>query len=275
MTKNRLDIKLVELGLVESRNLAQRLVMAGSVRVNGQMLLKPSQMVSDEDRLEIVEKQKFVSRGGEKLEAALVAFHLTELGGFSCADIGASTGGFTDCLLQHGAESVISVDSGHGDFHWKLRTDPRVTLMEHTNARSLISLPKPVQLVCVDVSFISLRILFPVIRNWMIEKGGTLVTLIKPQFEAGREEADKGKGVIRDPEIHARVLHDVLSAAQNDGFGIKGLIMSPLEGPKGNREFLAHFVFPGSTRTDLDSLIKEAMKAHPITEHDNSPGEIK
>jgi 23S rRNA (cytidine1920-2'-O)/16S rRNA (cytidine1409-2'-O)-methyltransferase len=263
VTKERLDIRLVELGLVETRNLAQRLVMAGSVRVNGQMVLKPSQLVTDEAILELVQKQKFVSRGGEKLEAALEAFNLTELTGFSCADIGASTGGFTDCLLQHGASSVVSVDSGHGDFHWKLRTDPRVTLMEHTNARSLTVLPKPVQMVCVDVSFISLRILFPVIKGWLQPDGGTLVTLIKPQFEAGREEADKGKGVIRDPAIHARVLGDVLNAAQKEGFAVKGLIMSPLEGPKGNREFLAHFVFPGEPRPDLQPIIKAAVGSTP------------
>lgn len=259
MEKIRLDLRLVELGMIESRNLAQRMIMAGSVRVDGQMVLKPSQMVTGESRLELVEKQRFVSRGGEKLEAALQAFHLTELAGYSCADIGASTGGFTDCLLQHGAESVISVDSGHGDFHWKLRTDPRVTLMEHTNARNLISLPKPVQLVCVDVSFISLRILFPVIKGWLGTDGGSAVTLIKPQFEAGREEADKGRGVIRDPEIHARVLADVLTAAQKDGFGVEGLILSPLEGPKGNREFLTHLLFPGKPRDDLDQLIQSVI----------------
>lgn len=259
MTKERLDIRLVELGLVESRNLAQRMVMAGSVRVDGQMVLKPSQMVNPEAKLELVEKQKFVSRGGEKLEAALTAFGLTELQGYSCADIGASTGGFTDCLLQHGADTVISVDSGHGDFHWKLRTDPRVTLMEHTNARNLVTLPAPVQLICVDVSFISLRILFPVIKTWLQPASGQLVTLIKPQFEAGREEADRGKGVIRDPAIHSRVLTDVLNSAQSEGFGVNGLILSPLEGPKGNREFLAGFSLPGEPRNDLPSLIAKAL----------------
>jgi 23S rRNA (cytidine1920-2'-O)/16S rRNA (cytidine1409-2'-O)-methyltransferase len=259
VTKERLDIRLVELGLVESRNLAQRLVMAGSVRVDGQMVLKPSLMITPESVVELVEKQKFVSRGGEKLEAALVAFGLTELNGQACADIGASTGGFTDCLLQHGAASVISVDSGHGDFHWKLRTDPRVTLMEKTNARSLTTLPAAVKLVCVDVSFISLRILFPVFKGWLQQEGGQLVTLIKPQFEAGREEADKGKGVIRDPAIHARVLLDVLTAAQQEGFGINGLILSPLEGPKGNREFLAHYTYPGNPRGDLSEMVKTAV----------------
>ncbi|NMB60386.1 MAG: TlyA family RNA methyltransferase [Chloroflexi bacterium] len=259
VTKERLDIRLVELGLVESRNLAQRLVMAGSVRVDGQMVLKPSQMILPESVVELVEKQKFVSRGGEKLDAALVAFGLEDLNGLPCADIGASTGGFTDCLLQHGATSVISVDSGHGDFHWKLRTDPRVTLLEHTNARNLVTLPGPVKLVCVDVSFISLRILFPVIKGWLQSDGGQLVTLIKPQFEAGREEADKGKGVIRDPAIHTRILKDVLSAAQEEGFRVNGLILSPLEGPKGNREFLAHYTYPGTSRNDIYTLIKEAM----------------
>jgi 23S rRNA (cytidine1920-2'-O)/16S rRNA (cytidine1409-2'-O)-methyltransferase len=261
MTKERLDIRLVELGLVESRNLAQRMVMAGSVRVDGQMVLKASQMIGPEAVVELVEKQKYVSRGGEKLEAALEAFGLTTLDGLACADIGASTGGFTDCLLQHGAATVISVDSGHGDFHWKLRTDPRVTLMEHTNARNLVTLPTNVRLVCVDVSFISLRILFPVIKGWLQADGGQLVTLIKPQFEAGREEADKGRGVIRDPAIHTRVLRDVLAAAQAEGFGVKGLILSPLEGPKGNHEFLAHYIFPGKPGIDLEKMIHAAVAA--------------
>jgi 23S rRNA (cytidine1920-2'-O)/16S rRNA (cytidine1409-2'-O)-methyltransferase len=261
MTKNRLDIKLVESGLVESRNLAQRMVMAGSIRVNGQMILKSSHLVGDDELLEVVEKQKYVSRGGEKLEAALSAFILLDLNGKRCADIGASTGGFTDCLLQHGAKTVISVDSGHGDFHWKLRNDPRVSLYEQTNARNLESLPNPVDLVCVDVSFISLRILFPVIAAWLKDNGGEVVTLIKPQFEAGREEADRGRGVIRDPEIHAKVLQAVLEAAQKEGFGVSGLIPSPLEGPKGNREFLAHFVFPGTERNDLKELIRKVIKA--------------
>jgi 23S rRNA (cytidine1920-2'-O)/16S rRNA (cytidine1409-2'-O)-methyltransferase len=259
MIKNRLDIKLVESGLVESRNLAQRMVMAGSIRVNGQMVLKPSHMVTDDEVLQVIEKQKFVSRGGEKLEAALIAFNFINLNGKICADIGASTGGFTDCLLQHGAESVISVDSGHGDFHWKLRNDPRVTLLEQTNARNLISLPHPVDCVCVDVSFISLRIIFPVIAGWLKEKGGDVITLIKPQFEAGREEADRGRGVIRDPLVHARVLGDVLSAAQKEGFGVAGLIASPLEGPKGNREFLAHLKMPGVSRQDFKDLIHNVV----------------
>lgn len=256
---------MVELGLVETRNLAQRMIMAGSVRVDGQMVLKSSHVVTEDSKIDLVEKQRFVSRGGEKLEGALQAFGLTDISGFSCADIGCSTGGFTDCLLQHGADSVISVDSGHGDFHWKLRSDPRVTLLEHTNARSLITLPKPVKLVSVDVSFISLRILFPVIKGWLRENGGIAITLIKPQFEAGREEADKGRGVIRDPGIHSRVIREVLSDAEKEGFGVSGLIPSPLEGPKGNREFLAHLLFPGQPRPDLDHMIQCVVKKNDKT----------
>jgi 23S rRNA (cytidine1920-2'-O)/16S rRNA (cytidine1409-2'-O)-methyltransferase len=259
MVKNRLDIKLVENGLVESRNLAKRMVMAGSIRVNGQMVLKPSHMVDDNAVLEVVAKQKFVSRGGEKLEAALAAFNFLSLNGRLCADIGASTGGFTDCLLQHGASAVISVDSGHGDFHWKLRNDPRVTLLEQTNARNLENLPFLVDFICVDVSFISLRIFFPVIANWLHAKNGDVITLIKPQFEAGREEADRGRGVIRDPKVHERVLSDVLHSAQKEGFSVRGLIASPLEGPKGNREFLAHLQMPGLARDDLKDLIRKAI----------------
>jgi 23S rRNA (cytidine1920-2'-O)/16S rRNA (cytidine1409-2'-O)-methyltransferase len=259
MIKQRLDIKLVEKGLIESRNLAQRMVMAGSIRVNGQMVLKPSQMVGEDALLEVIAKQKFVSRGGEKLEAALAAFNFIDLNGRLCADIGASTGGFTDCLLQHGAGSVISVDSGHGDFHWKLRNDPRVTLLEQTNARNLVELPHEVDFVCADVSFISLRIFFPVFANWLKNKGGEVITLVKPQFEAGREEADRGRGVIRDPKVHERVLLDVLNSAQKDGFGVKGLIASPLEGPKGNREFLAYLQFPGTARDDLKDLVAKVI----------------
>lgn len=250
---------LVESGLVESRNLAQRMVMAGSIRVNGQMVLKPSQMIDVASVLEVISRQKYVSRGGEKLEAALNAFGLVNLNERYCADIGASTGGFTDCLLQHGAKAVLSVDSGHGDFHWKLRNDRRVTLLEQTNARNLSVLPFKVDLVCVDVSFISLKIFFPIIKNWLEDHGGELVTLIKPQFEAGKDEADKGKGVIRDPKIHIKVLKDVLECALLNGFSVNGLILSPLEGPKGNKEFLAHYMFPGNMTSNIDDLIRRVF----------------
>ena len=199
---------------------------------------------------------RFVSRGGEKLEAALEAFGI-DVAGLVCADVGASTGGFTDCMIQHGAGRVYAIDVGKGILHWKLRNDPRVVVMEQTNARYVKNLPEPVDFVTIDASFISLKILLPVVNGWLAplaplghsphlrskwgetEGGRGLVTLIKPQFEAGRKDVSRGDGVIRDPEIHRQVLLDVLTFAKSEGFGVKGLIRSPIVGPKGNVEFLA------------------------------------
>jgi len=241
MQKKRLDVLIVEKGLAESRNQAQRLIMAGEVLVNGSMTLKPSETYLDEVEISLKESPAFLSRGGEKLEAALQAFHLTCLDGKVCADIGASTGGFTDCLLQHGASKVYAVDVGYGQLHWKLRNDPRVVVMEKTNVRNVQKFPEEAELVVVDVSFISLRVIFPVLKNLMKMENGDLITLIKPQFEAGRQEAAKGRGVIKDHEIHRTVLENVIQAAQEQGLYLHGLIRSPIKGPKGNIEFLAHF----------------------------------
>src|SRR5574340_429139 len=238
MAKVRLDVLLVERGLANSRSLAQRLVMAGQVRADGQVLIKPADKVDEKAALTIDQGPKYVSRGGEKLEAALTAFGLTELQGRVCADVGASTGGFTDCLLQHGAEHVYAIDVGYGILHWKIRQDQRVTVMERTNARNVARLPQPVDFATADASFISLKILLPVIRGWFADRG-TVVALIKPQFEAGRQDAARGEGVIRDPAVHRKVLQDVLTAASAGGYGPRGLIRSPLLGPKGNTEFLA------------------------------------
>ncbi len=243
--KPRLDALLVARGLVESRTQAQRLIMAGQVRVNDQVALKPGQRVPADARLEVARPPRFVSRGGEKLAAALAAFPIA-VAGKVCADVGASTGGFTDCLLQHGAARVYALDVGKGQLHWKLRNDPRVVVMEGTNARYVERLPEPVALVTIDASFISLRVLLPVVRGWfptggqaVAEGQGDVVALIKPQFEAGRREAARGRGVIRDPEVHRRVLHDLLAFAQAQGYGVRGLVRSPVRGPKGNVEFLA------------------------------------
>jgi 23S rRNA (cytidine1920-2'-O)/16S rRNA (cytidine1409-2'-O)-methyltransferase len=256
MPKKRLDHLLVERGLVESRAQAQRLIMAGQVRVNGQMALKPAVGVPETAEVEIDQGPPFVSRGGEKLAAALQAFQLS-LAGLICADVGASTGGFTDCLLQNGAVRVYAIDVGKGILHWKLRQDPRVVVMEETNARYVESLPEKVQLVAIDASFISLRVLLPVVKPWLgsppdnsnrvgheIAEGGDIVALIKPQFEAGRAEAARGDGVIRDPEVHRQVLRTVLEFANQQGLQIKGLIRSPLLGPKGNAEFLVWLTGP-------------------------------
>lgn len=242
--KVRLDVLLTERGLVESRTLAQRLVMAGQVRVDGQVVIKPAVKISPDAEISVEHGPKYVSRGGEKLEAALSAFQLEVLHGRVCADVGASTGGFTDCLLQHQAQMVYAIDVGYGELHWKLRNDPRVVVMERTNARYVSHLPETVALVTIDASFISLKIFLPVIRNWFGSEGGEAVVLIKPQFEAGREDVARGEGVIRNPEVHRQVLQKVLQAALNEGFGVKGVIRSPLLGPKGNTEFLAHLQYP-------------------------------
>ncbi len=233
--KERIDVLLVKRGLADSRSLAQRLVMAGQVRVAGETVAKPSDQVPVEAAITVEGGPRYVSRGGEKLEAALSAFPL-RVDGRVCADVGASTGGFTDCLLQHGAARVFAIDVGEGILHWKLRGDPRVVVMEGRNARHLAGLPEPVGLATVDAAFISLRILLPVIAAWL-ERDGDVVALIKPQFEAGRQAVGRG-GVVRKPEVHRQVLTDVLAAAQAAGLAPAGLIRSPLTGPKGNVEFL-------------------------------------
>jgi 23S rRNA (cytidine1920-2'-O)/16S rRNA (cytidine1409-2'-O)-methyltransferase len=250
MPKERLDLLLVERGLAESRAKAQALVMAGQVRVDGQVEIKSSAQIAPDARLDLEMGPRFVSRGGDKLEAALLAFPV-DVSGRVCVDVGASTGGFTDCLLQHDAAKVYTIDVGKGILHWKLRSDPRVQVMEETNARYVESLPEPPSLVTIDASFISLKILLPVVKLWFpspptpFPKGegwrseGCVIALIKPQFEAGRKESAKHKGVIRDPAVHRAVLTDVLAFAQARGFGVLGLLRSPVLGPKGNVEFLA------------------------------------
>lgn len=266
MEKVRLDVLLMDRGLVESRTQAQRLAMAGQVRVNGQVALKPSTRFGTDVEIVVDHGPRFVSRGGEKLEAALLAFGLDDLTGAVCADIGASTGGFTDCMLQHGASRIYAVDVGYGVLHWKLRNDPRVVSMERTNARFVTGFPEPVELVTIDASFISLRILLPAVRGWYPAEGGRLVTLIKPQFEAGRAEVARGDGVVRDPLIHHAVLTQVLSFAQESGFGVQGLIRSPLLGPKGNAEFLADLRFPGGELCDLETLIQTVVSTIDVEE---------
>ena len=250
----RADVLLVERGLAESRAQAQRLVMAGQVRVDGQLVLKPSSTLLPDARIQIERGPRYVSRGGEKLEAALDRFNL-DVSGKICADLGASTGGFTDCLLQHGAARVYAIDVGKGILHWKLRQDPRVVVMEGTNARFVVQLPEPVQIITVDASFISLKVLLPVLRGWFPPQGGGVVALIKPQFEAGRSQVARGEGVIRDPSIHFEVLMDVLNSAQQESYGVNGLVRSPLLGPKGNVEFMAYLVFPGNGIAELQQLV--------------------
>jgi len=254
MAKVRVDELLLERGLAYSRSHAQRLIMAGQVRVDGEIAPKPGSLINPESSIELEEGPPFVSRGGEKLEAALASFYL-DVTSKVCADVGASTGGFTDCLLQHGAGRVYAIDVGKGILHWKLRKDQRVVVMESTNARYLESLPEPVTLTTVDVSFISLKVLLPIVNKWF-DEGGQVLALIKPQFEAGREAASRGSGVIRDPDIHVGVLTDVLTSAQEIGYGLRGLMRSPLLGPKGNVEFFAWLEYPGMTRINMPELIE-------------------
>lgn len=236
MPKIRLDVLLLERGLAESRAKAHALVMAGQVRVNDQVALKPATAIDTKSTLTVDTGPRYVSRGGEKLEGALTTFGI-DVTGLVCADVGSSTGGFTDCLLQHGAAKVYAIDVGKGILHWKLRNYSRVVVMEETNARNVGSLPEPVSMVTVDASFISLKILLPVIKKWEMTDG-QIVALIKPQFEAGKKDVSRGDGVIRDSEIHRQVLLDVLSYAKDEGFGLRGLVKSSLLGPKGNAEFL-------------------------------------
>ncbi len=256
----RVDQLLVQRGLAESRSQAQRLVMAGQVRADGQTVHKPSQRVATGAQLEIEHRPRFVSRGGEKLAAALEAFPV-EVAGKVCADVGASTGGFTDCLLQASAAKVYTIDVGHGILHWRIRQHPRVVVMERTNARDLESLPEPVGLATVDASFISLRLLLPVILGWLTP-GADIIALVKPQFEAGREAVGKG-GVVRDPDVHRRVLVDVMTSAAEHSLGPLGLLRSPLLGPKGNVEFLL-WCRHGADGVDPETLLRQVIPEEEI-----------
>ena len=242
-SKQRLDLLLVERGLAESRARAQRLIRAGLVRVAGQVADKPGTRVVTNAQVALQARPRFVSRGGEKLEAALARFGL-DVEGTVVADTGASTGGFTHCLLQRGARRVYAIDVGYGQLDWRLRNDPRVVVMERTNARYLENLPEQVDLVTADVSFISLGLILPAAVGWL-RPGGQVVALIKPQFEAGRREVEKG-GVVRDPDVHRRVLERVLGSAAGLGLGLRGLMPSPLRGPAGNVEFLGWWVAGGA-----------------------------
>jgi 23S rRNA (cytidine1920-2'-O)/16S rRNA (cytidine1409-2'-O)-methyltransferase len=209
--------------------------MAGQVRVDDQVVNVPSRKFAANAQITLESGPRFVSRGGEKLAAAIEAFQIA-IEGKICADVGASTGGFTDCLLQAGAERVYAIDVGRGVLHWRLRNHPKVVVMEGVNARDTESLPEPIQMVTIDASFISLRLLLPSVVHWL-ERDGEVIALVKPQFEAGREAVGKG-GVVRDPLIHQRVLKEVIDRAVEVKLGPQAVMISPLRGPKGNREFL-------------------------------------
>ena len=251
----RLDHALVDQGLADTRSRAKALILAGDVLVNGQRETRSGHPVSATDAIALRQKPRFASRGGEKLDHALMAFEI-DVSARVAADFGASTGGFTDCLLQRGASRVYAIDVGYGQLDERLRLDDRVTVMERTNARYLESLPEPVDVVVIDVSFISLALMFPVVAT-VLAGDGVCVPLIKPQFEAGRDDVGKG-GVVRDPKIHRKVLGEVARSAEAHGLSVAGLIASPLRGPAGNVEFLAHLSQQPST-LEIETMIDQAM----------------
>jgi 23S rRNA (cytidine1920-2'-O)/16S rRNA (cytidine1409-2'-O)-methyltransferase len=251
--KKRVDVLLVERGLAETRSQAQALVLAGRVRGFD----KPGQQVSDDVQLEVAQPAPYVSRGGEKLRNALDAFAI-DVAGRDAADVGASTGGFTDCLLQARAARVIAIDVGHGQLHPKIRNDPRVTVLERTNARTLTGLPFAPDLVVCDVSFISATKALPPVLA-LAQPGWEAVVLVKPQFEAGRGGAPKG--VVRDPQLQRKAIESVIEAARAWGGDTVGVVDSGLPGPKGNREFFVHLVNRPATAEpdDIDCWIAEAL----------------
>ena len=265
--KKRLDVLLTERGLQESRQRAQAVIMSGEVFVNGQRVDKPGTAVAEDAQIEIRGGTlAYVSRGGLKLEKAMATFPI-DLHGAVCADIGASTGGFTDCMLQNGAEKVYAVDVGYGQLAWKLRSDPRVVCLERTNARYLTheQVPDELDFASVDVSFISLKLILPPL-NGLLKDGGHAACLVKPQFEAGREKVGK-KGVVRDPDVHLEVLEHFLDHAKESDFTVLGLTYSPIRGPEGNIEYLGYLEKgPWQDRTwDLRALVEESHQT--LKEH--------
>lgn len=238
--KKRLDVLVFEKGFAESRERAKAIIMSGNVYVNNQKADKPGTQYDEEAPLEVrTTGLKYVSRGGLKLEKAMSSFDL-HLEDATCLDIGASTGGFTDCMLQNGAKKVYSVDVGYGQLAWKLRTDERVVNMERTNFRNVTKedITEDIDFFSVDVSFISLRIILPVARK-LLSADGRGVCLIKPQFEAGREKVGK-KGVVRDKKVHAEVIETIVNFTLENGFDVLGLDFSPVKGPEGNIEYLMY-----------------------------------
>lgn len=233
--KVRLDVLLLERRLAASRSKAAAMIMAAEVFVNGRLIDKPGTQVRPDVKIRLKEKPRYVGRGGLKLEAALAAFDMNPKGKV-CADVGASTGGFTDCLLQNGAARVHAIDVGTGIMDYRLRVDKRVVLLENTNARYLKALSERVALAVIDVSFISLRLILPAVRKWLSEQAD-VVALVKPQFEAGKSDVGKG-GIVRDRAVHGRVLTDISRFAESIGFDVADMIASPVRGQKGNVEYL-------------------------------------
>ncbi|MGI6066697.1 MAG: TlyA family RNA methyltransferase [Bacillota bacterium] len=261
MKKDRLDLLLVEKGFFPSREKAKAAIMAGQVIVNGLKVDKAGTGIDGSAEIKIIgETLKYVSRGGLKLEKAVKHFHL-DLTGKVLLDIGASTGGFTDCALQNGAQKVFAVDVGYGQLDWKLRQDKRVVVLERVNARYLTTsqIPEQVDIITIDVSFISLTKILVVLRQFL-KDSGMIISLIKPQFEAGRDKVGK-KGVVRDPATHREVIAWIISTANELGFYCHGLTFSPITGPEGNIEYLAFFMTdPSDIQIEADAVVREAFE---------------
>ena len=259
--KLRLDVALTERGFAESREKAKALIMAGIVYVNNQKSDKAGNTVKPDDIIEVRgETLKYVSRGGLKLEKAVSSFKL-DLTDYMCADIGASTGGFTDCMLQNGAKKVYAIDVGYGQLAWKLRTDERVINLERTNFRYITSeqIPDLLDFASVDVSFISLSLILPVMRT-LLKGGGTAVCLIKPQFEAGKENVGK-KGVVRDKAVHIAVIEKIIGLIKENNFSLLGLDFSPVKGPEGNIEYLCYIKKTDTPETYIDITAETLVDA--------------
>lgn len=267
-TKKRLDAAVFEQGFCDSREKAKTLIMAGVVYVNNQKADKPGMQIKDDDSIEVRSNPlKYVSRGGLKLEKAMSSFDI-KLDGLVCADIGASTGGFTDCMLQNGAKKVYSIDVGYGQLAWKLRTDPRVVNMERTNFRYVTKeqVPDELSFASVDVSFISLSLIVPVMRTLM-RNDACAVCLIKPQFEASRDKIGK-KGVVRDKSVHIEVVDNIIGMMLNNGFSVSGLDYSPVKGPEGNIEYLILVQKSDQPVNNLKTTAKDVvMRSHDALDH--------
>ena len=262
--KIRLDTYLVEQGFYESRARAQAAIMAGQVLVDELKIDKPGTPVKPEAKIRLLGDQlKYVSRGGLKLEKALQVFPVS-VAGKVMADIGASTGGFTDCALQNGATKVYAVDVGYGQLAWKLRSDPRVVNMERTNARALdeSSLPEKVDAASIDVAFISLEKILPAVKK-ILKPDGFVIALIKPQFEAGKEHIGK-KGVVKDPEVHKEVIHRIINFAKDEGWSIGGLDFSPVKGPEGNIEYLLYLTAVSEETVAQNKKVQEEQTTQTV-----------
>jgi 23S rRNA (cytidine1920-2'-O)/16S rRNA (cytidine1409-2'-O)-methyltransferase len=265
VTKVPLDTLLTQRGLANSRQKAQALIMAGQVLVDGQVVDKPGTRIPEGAQVSVRAGLGYVGRGGVKLEHALERFRV-EVAGKIAADVGASTGGFTDCLLQRGARRVYAIDVGYGQLAWRLRQDPRVVVYERTNIRYLEGLPEPVDLATIDVSFISLELVWPHLVK-LLEPGAGILALVKPQFEAGREQVGRG-GVVKDPQVHRQVLERVIQGAWKEGLRLRGVTASPLKGPAGNVEFFVYLSLGDEAASveeqeSIDNALAEAQALRP------------